>query len=184
MSGGGVGRSWRTVAKHALMRSFIGQEVGAVNMLARRGSIGGAAWFDQTAGDGVAPDDMSWKTGCSPYNTGGFVPVAMVRRFDRKERCATKLVEADLWDWTSRDNNYGYQFHEWSSSQRPDYRRNIPDSVRFAVYERDGYCCVKCGKPSPLSLDHIWPWSLGGTDERDNLQTLCIPCNCSKGACV
>lgn len=62
-----VGRSWRTVAKHALMRNLLGQEVGVVNMWRARGDdISGAAWYDLTAGDGVAPDGVPWGTGCSP----------------------------------------------------------------------------------------------------------------------
>lgn len=34
-----VGRSWRSLAKHQLMGNFLGQEVGAINMLARKGKV-------------------------------------------------------------------------------------------------------------------------------------------------
>ncbi|NUO57264.1 MAG: hypothetical protein HOV78_11400 [Hamadaea sp.] len=50
------------------------------------------------------------------------------------------------------------------------------------MYARDGWKCVQCGAMAPLSLDHIWPWSLGGSDRPENLQTLCMPCNLRKGA--
>lgn len=63
----------------------------------------------------------------------------------------------------------------------PDRRRKIPDALRSAVYERDGHACLHCGATDQLSLDHIHPWSLGGTDTYDNLQTLCRPCNSRKG---
>jgi 5-methylcytosine-specific restriction endonuclease McrA len=63
-------------------------------------------------------------------------------------------------------------------------REPIPDEVRWRVYDRDGWACQQCGAGQPLSLDHIWPWSLGGADTEDNLQTLCIPCNSRKGARV
>lgn len=72
MSNGGVGRSWRTHAKHALMRSFIGQEVGVVNLLASRGQVSRCVWFDLTAGDGVAPDEIPWEQGCSPGILGHY----------------------------------------------------------------------------------------------------------------
>lgn len=60
-------------------------------------------------------------------------------------------------------------------------RSKIPASLRRAVYERDGYACVHCGATEHLSLDHIYPWSLGGLDTLENLQTLCRPCNSRKG---
>lgn len=63
-----------------------------------------------------------------------------------------------------------------------DHRARIPTGLRLAVYERDDYRCVTCGADRPLSLDHIYPWSLGGKDTLENLQTMCVPCNCRKGA--
>lgn len=63
-------------------------------------------------------------------------------------------------------------------------RSAIPHAVRRAVYERDGNHCVQCGRRDRLSLDHVWPFSRGGSDDPSNLQTLCLPCNWSKGAKV
>lgn len=63
-------------------------------------------------------------------------------------------------------------------------RRKIADTIRLAVYERDGHACLHCGTTERLSLDHIHPHSLGGPDTIDNLQTLCRPCNSRKGARV
>jgi DNA-directed RNA polymerase subunit RPC12/RpoP len=63
-------------------------------------------------------------------------------------------------------------------------RAQIPLALRLEIYARDGYQCVTCGSIVDLSLDHIHPWSLGGSDERENLQTMCRPCNSRKGAKV
>ncbi|KOV07480.1 MULTISPECIES: HNH endonuclease [Streptomyces] len=60
-------------------------------------------------------------------------------------------------------------------------RAVIPATVRVQVYARDGHACLHCGSREDLSLDHIHPWSLGGPDTVDNLQTLCRPCNSRKG---
>lgn len=59
-------------------------------------------------------------------------------------------------------------------------RAKIPASVRRSIFERDEYRCRHCGGYIDLSLDHIVPWSKGGSDEPDNLQTLCRSCNSRK----
>ncbi len=47
------------------------------------------------------------------------------------------------------------------------------NAIRSKVLKRDNYKCVKCGSTDSLEIDHIEPVSLGGSDELDNLQTLC-----------
>lgn len=65
--------------------------------------------------------------------------------------------------------------------ERPS-RPRISDELRAEVYARDGHACLHCGATQGLSLDHIYPWSLGGEDVLENLQTLCRSCNSKKGA--
>ena len=63
-------------------------------------------------------------------------------------------------------------------------KRNPIDSrLRHECFKRDGYKCVECGatnKEKVLHCDHIIPVSQGGSDELDNLQTLCDDCNLAK----
>lgn len=57
--------------------------------------------------------------------------------------------------------------------------------LRISVLHRDGYKCVFCGrnpKQVQLEVDHIEPFSQGGSNDPCNLQTLCIDCNRGKGA--
>lgn len=57
------------------------------------------------------------------------------------------------------------------------------DSEWNAIREAYGYMCVGCGETEPtikLTRDHIIPLSKGGTDNIDNIQPLCGPCNSSK----
>jgi 5-methylcytosine-specific restriction enzyme A len=63
--------------------------------------------------------------------------------------------------------------------------RSISLSVRVDVLTRDGYKCVFCGRNSQqvdLEIDHIIPYSKGGNNFIDNLQTLCFDCNRGKSA--
>ena len=63
-------------------------------------------------------------------------------------------------------------------------RTHIPRGLRHEVFKRDNYKCVECGASKEdgavLHIDHIIPVSKGGTDELDNLQTLCKDCNLNK----
>ena len=56
-------------------------------------------------------------------------------------------------------------------------REPIHPVVRKLVYARDGYRCRWCGSSERLTLDHVVPWSAGGSDRSDNLRTLCWECN-------
>lgn len=55
---------------------------------------------------------------------------------------------------------------------------------RAIVFERDEHTCRHCGASEHLTVDHVYPKSLGGSDELDNLQTLCRSCNSRKGVSV
>jgi 5-methylcytosine-specific restriction endonuclease McrA len=64
----------------------------------------------------------------------------------------------------------------------------IRSDLRFAIYLRDGFRCAYCGAdlhgaaPQDITLDHVYPWSLGGENDATNLVTACRSCNCSRGA--
>lgn len=62
--------------------------------------------------------------------------------------------------------------------------RAVSSQTRREVFERDGYVCAYCGSTEDLQIDHIYPWSKGGTHDLNNLQVLCRPCNIHKGARV
>lgn len=48
--------------------------------------------------------------------------------------------------------------------------------------ERDGFNCAICNTNKNLEIDHVIPFSKGGSDELSNLQLLCRSCNAQKGA--
>lgn len=67
----------------------------------------------------------------------------------------------------------------WQSICRVE-RGKVTNKIRFAVYNRDGNCCRRCGSPYDLEVDHIYPISKGGKSNFGNLQTLCHTCNSLK----
>jgi len=84
------------------------------------------------------------------------------------------------------------EFEKVDTSEEPvksgkQYKsRNISYKTRYEVLKRDNFACVYCGR-SPaidqgiiLHIDHIIPFSKGGSSEYDNLQTLCSQCNLGK----
>lgn len=66
----------------------------------------------------------------------------------------------------------------------PLRREVIPEHVRHAVWRRDQGRCVQCGSQDRLEIDHIVPFSRGGSNTERNLQLLCERCNRSKGATI
>lgn len=62
----------------------------------------------------------------------------------------------------------------------PSERPRVADKLRFLVFERDGWACVRCGSTVDLVIDHAWPAIRGGASSLENLQTLCASCNASK----
>lgn len=55
--------------------------------------------------------------------------------------------------------------------------------IRFEILRRDGHTCRYCGASAPdvkLTVDHVIPVALGGSDEPNNLVTACEDCNGGK----
>jgi 5-methylcytosine-specific restriction endonuclease McrA len=56
-------------------------------------------------------------------------------------------------------------------------------SAEFAlIVRKQRGKCAECGKERKLEADHIVPLSQGGSGFAFNIQGLCKPCNCRKGA--
>lgn len=82
------------------------------------------------------------------------------------------------------------RYHWWRpgpsgrSVRFPLPRPPLPPELRRLVLARDGYRCRWCGSPYELEIDHMHPYSRGGSNHPSNLQVLCGPCNRHKGAAV
>jgi hypothetical protein len=61
----------------------------------------------------------------------------------------------------------------------------VSKRLRYEVLRRDGHACRYCGHTAPdvpLTVDHVIPVALGGSDEPENLVTACGPCNSGKSS--
>ena len=90
-------------------------------------------------------------------------------------------------DYTNCDLFSKWWWHKFGNGQKIGKRSNgrnpISNSLRHEVFKKDDYTCIECGATKDertLHVDHITPVSQGGTDELDNLQTLCEKCNIAK----
>jgi 5-methylcytosine-specific restriction protein A len=81
------------------------------------------------------------------------------------------------WDrgWVERSELVGVAMSGWhgertASSRRTSTRawRTIAEQIR----QRDNHRCVLCGRPA-RQVDHITPVVDGGSDEPQNLRTIC-----------
>lgn len=59
----------------------------------------------------------------------------------------------------------------------PIKRPGVKKSIRTRILLRDEYNCRKCGRRESLNIHHIQAVMDGGSDEDDNLITLCVPCH-------
>jgi hypothetical protein len=71
---------------------------------------------------------------------------------------------------------------DWRRPEAVYIKLAISPRLRSAILERDGRNCRNCGATEDLTIDHIVPERLGGTQDPTNLQVLCRSCNSRKGA--
>ncbi len=61
----------------------------------------------------------------------------------------------------------------------------VSKRTRFEVLRRDNYTCRYCrSTESKLTVDHVTPVTLGGTDDLTNLVAACRDCNAGKSSTV
>lgn len=57
---------------------------------------------------------------------------------------------------------------------------NIAPALRQRILARDGETCCRCNSEKDLTIDHIFPRSIGGTHAPANLRVMCRPCNSAR----
>ena len=67
---------------------------------------------------------------------------------------------------------------------RPTKRVSWPKGLKQSLMKRQGNTCVYCGHrriARSMDIDHMVPVVRGGSNDMDNLQVICSPCNQRKG---
>jgi hypothetical protein len=162
---------------------------GQIMLLSQMLPEAGAVVVAGIGGLGAWALAASWSlANCQP----GYVPREAVRELGIDDYAATLCKRhrhfGSLWEqvW----GGYRMTVHDGRTPERywqvdrDDVRAPIPDQVRARVFARGGSRCAECGSPDDLTLDHIYPWSRGGSDDEDNLRALCRPCNSRKRAAL
>ena len=85
------------------------------------------------------------------------------------KKCVLKVLNNTAWG-IERTPKIVYEYVKVS----------IPSNIRAKVFKKDNFMCVYCKSTKNLSVDHIFPESLGGELKINNLQTLCRSCNSKK----
>lgn len=83
-------------------------------------------------------------------------------------------------DWPGWEKYIGPRRPIWPAPGE-GRRSPLPRKLRAAVFARHGRICKHCGTTTNIAIDHIKAVINGGTDDLDNLQPLCGPCNSRKG---
>jgi len=77
-------------------------------------------------------------------------------------------------------------------ASRPSSRPRLSKRLKTEIFERDKHTCVYCeyspfafpGRKVNLHVDHVLPYSVGGSDVVENLVVACAKCNGIAGASV
>jgi 5-methylcytosine-specific restriction endonuclease McrA len=120
-------------------------------------------------------------------------------RFDRCQECRTFLNRDKNYEKTALNSKKYYQCRRNNgevkrytplpgakahSSRIRRAREKLagvfPKDEWKALCNKLGNRCAKCGSVGDITIDHIVALSKGGTNNIDNLQPLCMQCNCNK----
>lgn len=96
-----------------------------------------------------------------------------------------------IWQSAQISGSKNYFYKNGSTKKKRSYRGDEWGSVRRLVYLRDNFICQECGVKCisrrladrqkdyryVIQCHHKIPYAVGGTNDLDNLITLCLSCH-------
>lgn len=121
----------------------------------------------------VQYDVMPWIGGLAPGREGAFSWLYKEGRTSARDGTARAR-----WDGMCNSAAHNARPNRESLSKRLGRRAAL-------IRERDGHCCVYCGRTAEqsgahLHLDHLTPKAAGGSDAVENLRLACRRCNSAR----
>lgn len=110
-------------------------------------------------------------------------------RISKPKFCSDLCRKTSASRKSSGENNYFYK--DGSSKLKKTYRGEQWNIIRLQVFQRDNFTCQECGVHCMSRVDsermknfsrtiqchHITPYHKDGSNELENLITLCLPCH-------
>jgi len=107
---------------------------------------------------------------------------AAIPRACRKHGCGRTTTDRS--GYCEAHRNEGWQQHQRGQSRHERGYGTSWDKLRPLILGRDKHLCQECarqGRITPATtVDHIKAKANGGTDDPDNLESLCWPCHRAK----
>lgn len=112
---------------------------------------------------------------------GDVYDIGNIERYQTYTQEQIKLLIFEQFDKERRKFEKLIHLYKSDNAQVGPYRRErIVESVRIAVWRRDGGKCAHCNSREKLEYDHIVPVSKGGSNTERNVELLCERCNRQK----
>lgn len=100
------------------------------------------------------------------------------------------LRQAAAWKQAHPEEVLAYKRSRGSVDEQRRRARKASAGGTYTAAEWRALCaalgnrCLACGSAGPLTVDHVVPLAMGGSNGVENLQPLCNPCNVRKGRSV
>lgn len=119
------------------------------------------------------------------YAENAVLSAALTRAWQGRNREQTQ-ANSRRWKKENPDRVREYRAPRIAEENHRRRARVLGNGGSYTTDEWNALCavfgdrCLACGSTGPLTVDHVIPLSLGGTNWIDNLQPLCMPCNQKK----
>jgi hypothetical protein len=145
-------------------------------------------WEPRRLGVQILPyDNIDFSRVLDALHRGGFVArygggkFGLIPSFDSHQCINMREAQSNIPSPEDAIEDDAQETHVHARATSYQYKGvNIQPKLRAFILTRDGEKCKRCGSIDDLTVDHIFPQSIGGTHSHQNLRTLCRSCNSAR----